>query len=82
MLESERDRLLNTKIDATTRVRDCDGVSFIGFLLRKVNGMGTFDPRVTEINALSQAYPGRNLTDDNKIDWLLKLEALGVILEQ
>jgi hypothetical protein len=80
MLQEERDRYLNAKIDATVTVREAGGVQFVGFLLSKVNGMNGMDPRVVEINALSQGYPGRNLTDDNKIEWLKRLEALGVVL--
>ena len=80
MLQEERDRYLNTKIDATMLVKDAPGVNFVSYLLKKVNGMNAMDPRVAEINALSQAYPGRNLSDDNKIEWLQKLEALGIIL--
>ena len=82
MLQEEKDRLLNTKIDATVKARDAGGVQFIGFLLRKVNGMNGMDPRVVEINALSGSYPGKNLTEENKIFWLQKLEVLGIKLEQ
>ena len=82
MLIEEENRLLNTKIDATTTARDADGVQFVKFLLNKVNGMSTFDKRVVEINALSASYPGRNLSPENKIEWLQKLEAIGVTLTQ
>jgi hypothetical protein len=80
MLEEEKNRYMNVKIDATTTVRDAGGVQFVSYLLNKVNGMNGMDPRVLEITALAGGYPGRNLTDENKINWLQKLEALGIEL--
>lgn len=81
MLQEETERYMNIKIDATTTVRDAGGVQFITYLLGKVNGMSAMDSRVVEINALAGGYPGTHLTDENKIQWLQKLEAIGIKLD-
>jgi hypothetical protein len=80
MLPEDTERYLNSKIDATTTVREAGGTQFIAYLLRKVSGWKTFDPTVVEINQLAMSYPGRVLTDEFKCKWMEKLEKLGVVL--
>ena len=80
MTNEEKEKYLNIKIDSTTTVREAGAVSFVTWMLKKVDGASTFDKSVAEIRNLSFGYPGRTMSDETKIEWLQKLESIGIPL--
>lgn len=79
MTKEEIDNLMDTKIDETRTVRDALTTQFIGWALKKTDGLPAFDPAVREISMMSTTYMGRSMSPDKKLEVLLKLQKLGVL---
>lgn len=80
MQAEEIERLLNVKIDATYTVRSALAKQFISWATKQVNNFEMFDPTVQEITALVRyGFPGQTMTDEQKIDIMLKLQKLGIV---
>jgi hypothetical protein len=78
-MESSK-KFLDIKIDNLNTVGSADAPSFIRYLLKLSNGMSTYNSVSAEIGMLASGYPGKNMANEQKIDYLKKLERAGVNL--
>lgn len=73
----EREAILNKDMGGQT-LRAMSAISFFQWSLAKIQGLPTYNPRVAEITALAtNFFPGRTLSDDQKIDIIQKLREAG-----
>lgn len=73
-------KYMGIRIDSSTTVGSSDAPSFIRYLLRLANGIRTFTPVASEIGMLASGYPGKRFSDEQKIEYLKKLERAGINL--
>ena len=68
-------------IDATTNVKDALGMQFVAWVLRVVDTVGISNSYTIELNYLSNGYPGRTMSDDQKLEILNKIVKAGISLD-
>jgi hypothetical protein len=78
MTDEEKQALLNIPIDQNTTVKSANTMAFVQWCLKKVNGANANAPETREITALN-VFPGANMSENQKLDILVKLKRLGVI---
>jgi len=73
----ERNQLLDTNWGGIT-FREMTRITFCQYVLGKLNGLKHFDYRVQELSAACQQALSRTMGEDEKLEKLEKLKALGV----
>lgn len=79
MTKEKLESMMNLKIDATITIRESLATQFIGWALNRINGLEAFNSDVQAVSALSQMMPGRTMSEEQKLDILIKLEKLNVL---
>jgi hypothetical protein len=79
MTKEERDRLLDIELGGGIKIRDASAIMFCQWAINKLNGMPAYDSKTVELAGLN-SYPGRTMTEEQKLEILQKLIDAGVKL--
>jgi len=73
--------ILETKIDSTITIRQANATLFLQWVLQKVNDAHLSNNNtVRELNGMANFYPGRLMTDDQKMVFIKKMQAAGIVI--
>jgi hypothetical protein len=76
-LESSDKDILDYEFAPNATIRDTGTISFIGWLLNKVNGLDTYKAATQEILALAKSTPIGNMPEGEKVRLVKKLIEAG-----
>jgi hypothetical protein len=70
--------LTKIMIDQAVNAKQAGGVQFVSWALNMITKSGISNPTTNELNYLAISYPGRIMTDDQKIEIIKKMQKAGI----
>ena len=78
MTHDERENMFDME-SGGIKFRDMTAITFKQYVLRKINGMRTYDPKVMELSAFCNSMTlSQSMPLEQKLDLLLKLKGMGL----